>query len=304
MKLIYCFLILSSIFGCTGQIALSHVAEDQRLLMDHKTFWPWEKGRIHYVEKGAGPRHVLFLHGFGANTFTWENQMALFAQEGFHVWAIDFLGFGFSDKPLNAEYSLTLYEEQVGAFLKAKGIERAHIVGNSMGGAVALAFANKNREKVASLILIAPLAYPVKMPFFYSMGKMFGNLMMPFFNRGLVYQILKKIYYDPRKITKKAIDAYSEPLEMKGGKEAMIAILQTFDPALLAKLRPSYPEMGLPLLLIWGREDRWIPVSHLSYFSEDFPNGEQAVIPFCGHAPQEERPEEVNQEVLRFLSNR
>jgi pimeloyl-ACP methyl ester carboxylesterase len=270
-------------------------------VQDHKTFWPWEKGRIHYVEKGQGERHVVLLHGFGANTFTWKNQIDLLSQEGFHVWAIDFLGFGFSDKPTEIEYSIDLYREQIGDFLEAKGIQKAHVIANSMGGAVALAFAEGNPEKISSLVLIDPLAYPVKMPFFYSVGKTLGKWMIPFFSRNLVHQTMKKIYYDPAKISEDLINAYWLPYQMEGGREAAIAILRTFDPEVLQQLSQSYANMKMPILLIWGEQDHWIPVSHLDCLQEDFPHAEHVVIPFCGHAPQEEKPDEVNPWITLFL---
>lgn len=290
-KTIYLFLI--SIFS----FSFSHPKNE----LDHKTFWNWEKGRIHYVEKGEGPNHVVLLHGFGANTFTWKAQMDVLSEQGFHVWALDFLGFGFSDKPLQTEYSIELYREQVEDFFKEKEIEKAHIMANSMGGAIALGFTAKSPEKVSSLTLIDPLAYPVKMPFIYAVGQKFGKLMIPFFSRGLVHKAMKRIYYDPKKITEELLDAYWAPYEMEGGKEVVIQILRSFDPHDLKELCPSYSKMKMPVLLIWGENDTWIPLSHLDALLKDFPHAKQKVIPSCGHAPQEEKPEEVNPLILDVL---
>ncbi len=143
--------------------------------------------------------------------------------------------------------------------------------------------------------------YPVKMPFFYSMGKIFGKLMIPFFSRNLVHQTIKKIYYDPEKITEDLIDAYWLPYQMEGGREATIDILHSFDPDLLQQLRQSYAKMEMPILLVWGEQDEWIPLSHLAHLLKDFSHVEQVTIPFCGHAPQEEKPDEVNPQITQFL---
>ncbi|HSX11751.1 MAG TPA: alpha/beta fold hydrolase [Chlamydiales bacterium] len=292
------FLICITMCGCSH-----YYAKDQKI-QSNQTFWPWEKGRIHYIERGEGPHHVVLLHGFGANTFTWKNQIDLLSQEGFHVWAIDFLGFGFSDKPSAMEYSVELYRQQVEDFLEAKGIQKTHVIANSMGGTVALALAENSPKKISSLVLIDPLAYPVKMPFFYSLGKMFGKWMIPFFSRNLVHQTMKKIYYDPEKITEDQIDAYWRPLQMEGGREVTISILHSFDLDTLQQLRPSYAKMKMPILLVWGEQDKWIPLSHLASLSADFPHAEQVTIPFCGHAPQEEKPDEVNPQITQFLKDR
>lgn len=81
----------------------------------------------------------------------------------------------------------------------------------------------------------------------------------------------------------------------------VVNILRSFDQDLLQQLRQSYAEMKMPILLIWGEQDEWIPVSHLAYLQEDFPHAEQVTIPFCGHAPQEEAPDEVNPRLTQFL---
>lgn len=299
MKKIYYLLICITICSCSYHHSLDEVA--LQYIERDKTFWSWEKERIHYIERGSGQQHVVLLHGFGANTFTWKNQIDLLSQEGFHVWAIDFLGFGLSDKPLEAKYSIELYRKQVEDFLKAKNIQNPHVVGNSMGGAIALALAAHNPEKIASMTLIDPLAYPVKMPFFYSLGKAFGKLAIPFFSRSLVHQAIKKIYYDPKKITEDQIDAYWVPYQMEGGRDVVINILRSFDQALLDQLCQSYAQIKTPIFLVWGEQDKWIPLSHLDHLLEDFPHAEQMTIPFCGHSPQEETPDEVNPKLIQFL---
>ncbi len=299
MKAIFSFLICIIMCACSCPYALDPVTLQH--VENGKTFWSWEKGRIHYIEKGEGENHVVLLHGFGANTYTWKNQIDLLAQEGFHVWAIDFLGFGLSDKPLELEYSIDLYRKQIEDFLKAKGIQKTHLLGNSMGGAVALALAENSPEKISSMCLIDPLAYPVVMPFFYSVGKTLGKLIIPFFSRNLVHQIIKKIFYDSQKITEEQIDAYWLPYQMEGGREVVVNILDTFDPERLEQLHQSYGKIKIPILFVWGEQDELIPLSHLIHLLVDFTHAEKVIIPFCGHAPQEEKPDEVNPALIEFL---
>ena len=299
MKTIYYLLLSLTMCACSDYNTLDQGALQQ--IEKDTTFWTWNKRRIHYIEKGKGQQHVVLLQGWGANTFTWENQIDLLSEEGFHVWAIDFLGFGLSDKPLDTEYSIELYREQIEAFLEAKNIQKAHVIANSMGGAVALVLAENSSEKISSMVLIDPLAYPIKLPFFYFIGKTFGKLTIHFFSRTLVHQTIKKIYYNPEKITEDQIDAYWLPYQMEGGREVAVQMLRSFDQDFLQQLCQSYVKMKMPILLIWGEEDAWIPLSHLESLLKDFPHAEQVIIPFCGHAPQEERPDEVNLQLIPFL---
>lgn len=271
---------------------------DLALLKEEKTFWNWEGRQIHYVEKGKGDNHLIFLHGFGANTFTWRQQIDSLAQKGYHVWAFDFLGFGFSDKPLEISYDLDLYQNQTLAFMDAMGIEKGHIAANSMGGAVAIATASFAPERVASLFLIDPLAESVDLPLSYSIGKKLGRLMLPFFSRNHVHRVLKEVYYDPHKITEEQIDAYWLPLRMEGGREVFIKVLKTFDPEIL---HFSYESIEVPVLLLWGENDPWIPVSHSDLLKEKLPQAIQKTIPSCGHTPQQEKPQEVNELLVQFL---
>jgi pimeloyl-ACP methyl ester carboxylesterase len=299
MRLIICA-IVTLLSSCSYQ-SLEDLAYVDTLKKD-KTFWDWEDQKIHYVEKGTGDRHVVLLHGFGAGTVTWNQQIECLSEEGYHVWAVDFLGFGFSDKPLNIKYTPDLYCEQIDAFLAAKGIEKTHIIGNSMGGAIALSFAAIHPDKVVSMVLLDPLAYPIKLPLPYAIGKKFGRLVAPFLTRSAVERTLKSIYYDPNKISQDLVDSYFLPYFTEGGKEAPLLILRSFDDEMLHRLRPFYSTIQAPVLLIWGREDSWIPVEHMARLSSELANTEQKVILFCGHTPQEERPEEVNQLLKENLS--
>lgn len=280
-----------------SQDCLTHI----ETLKETKTFWEWESHKIHYIEKGSGDRHIVLLHGFGSSVATWSAQIDFLSQEGFHVWAIDFLGFGFSDKPLHVHYSPDLYCQQIEQFLSAKKIDKIHIVGNSMGGAIALAFAGAYPEKVSSMALLDPLAYPISLPLPYAIAKKLGKLAIPFFTKSAVMRTLKTIYYDATKISEELIETYFLPYQMEGGKEVPLLILRLFDDTLLHALQKSYTNIQTPVLLIWGSEDSWIPITHMSRLASDLPHTEQKTIPLCGHTPQEEKPEEVNLLLKAFL---
>ena len=95
--------------------------EEQQRLREGKQFWEWSSPHgplaIHYVEKGEGPNHILLIHGFRSHIFTWKEIIDPLAKAGYHVWAIDLLGFGLSDKPDANIYNLDFFTEQINAFI-------------------------------------------------------------------------------------------------------------------------------------------------------------------------------------------
>lgn len=270
-----------------------------------KTFWQWKlpsgSQNIYYIEKGNGPRHILLLHGFAAHSFTWRFVIEDLVKAGYHVWSIDLIGFGYSDKPANYPYGLHLFTNQIEAFMQAKQINRANVIGHSMGGGLALSMAVAYPQRIQSLVLIDPLAFPLKMPFYFAMTQMLGEWAKPIMGKTIVKQILKQIMYDPRKITEEQINAYDFPLHTQGGKDAFIETLRNFNEQEIENLVSHYRDIQIPMLLIWGEKDRWMPPSYFKRLSQTFPKAKTILISNCGHAPQEECPLEVNKAILQFL---
>ncbi len=282
-------------------------SNEQALIKAGKTFWEWDSPygsyAVHYIEKGIGSKHILFLHGFRANTFTWRHLIDPLAQAGYHVWVIDLLGFGFSDKPSQVPYGLDFFTEQINAFMKGQQISHAHLVGNSMGGGLALGMAVNYPHRVDSLTLIAALGYPLEFSFYLTIGKNFGHLIAPFLGPTLIRKGLEDIVYRKEIITNEQIEAYSLPYRFPGGTHASTMILENFDNQQLLALSQRFSKVFHPILLIWGDRDKLIPMTHYECFIRDFPASDRVLIKNCGHIPQEEAPEEVVTSLIRFLDN-
>jgi pimeloyl-ACP methyl ester carboxylesterase len=280
--------------------------EEQVKLKAGKTFWEWEHSNqpysMHYIEKGTGSKHILLIHGFRANTFTWRYLIDPLAEAGYHVWAIDLIGYGLSDKPSEVPYDLDFFLDQIQAFMKGKQILHAHLIGNSMGGGLAIGMALHHPEKVDSLTLISALGYPLDLSFYLIVGKNFGNLLTPFLGPTMIRQGMSDIVYDKKSITNEQIEAYSLPYQLPGGTIASTITLEKFDNQKLEKISQRYKEIKKPLLVIWGEHDKLIPVSHYHRFAQDFPSCEKLLIQQCGHIPQEETPEAVIAKLLDFLN--
>jgi|GEM_PF-367343 len=279
--------------------------EEQYKLKEGKYFWKWHSPHgslaMHYVEKGEGSKHLLFLHGFRAHSYTWQPLMEPLAQAGYHLWAIDLIGYGLSDKPEHLLYNADFFVEQVKAFMEGKGIAKAHLVGSSMGGGLALSLAIAHPLRVHSLTLLSALGYPLDLPLYVSLSRHISLIWAPFLGPRMVRYCLKELVFDRDSVTNEQVEAYSLPYRFPGGVAASLLTLQQFDNQRLIEMSSAYSSLTHPILIIWGQHDTLIPMSHYKKFLKDFPHAETQLIVNCGHIPQEEKPKEVLEALLTFL---
>jgi len=279
--------------------------EELTKLKDGKNFWEWSSkhGRlqVHYTENGTGDRHLILLHGFRAHTYTWRHLVAPLVAAGYHVWTIDLIGYGLSDKPDHVPYSFDFFIEQIYAFLEDQKISQAHVIGNSMGGGLALSLATTYPEKVRSLTLISALGYPIEMPLYLSLGRHFNRIWVHFLGPTMIRSGLRQIIFKRETVTDEQVEAYSLPYRFPGGALASVLTLRKFDNQHLIELGQKYPSLTQPMLVIWGEHDTLLPVSHYEKFCQDFPQAHRLLIPHCGHLAQEEEPQQVADALLEFL---
>lgn len=279
---------------------------EEKMICEKRLFWLWESSKgaypTHYIEEGAGDQHVLLLHGFGGYSYTWRNQIPFLANSGYHVWALDYLGFGLSAKP-SIDYCFNLFLEQIQAFMKAKNITSAHVIGNSMGGSLAVALALANPFQVRSLSLLNAAIYSGKTSYLVYLARMVGPFLYPFINESLFRQLLNQNVYDKKKLSEEQIQAYLLPHHMKGGKKAFIQMLKHFDFQSMMALHKSLNKLQQPILVVWGEGDKIVPTIHFKEMLSDIPNARSALIKQAAHIPHEEQPVEVNHELLAFLQS-
>jgi pimeloyl-ACP methyl ester carboxylesterase len=219
------------------------------------------------------------------------------------VIAIDLKGFGFSGKP-DGDYSRRAQAVLVGHLLDFLKIDKAWLCGNSMGGEVALNFALMNPDRVDGLILIdsggvkvpgsgslAP-AY-VKMPV---VGRVLTGLALR--SDKLVREGLEKSFYDRAKVTDERVANYYRPLKTRNGQ---LAALRARLQADQFPIEADLDKIKLPTLIIWGAEDRLIPIAAGQKMKSLIKGSELMVVENCGHLPQEEVPERVADEIITFV---
>ena len=248
--------------------------------------------KIHYVEAGSGP-NVILLHGLGGSTQAWQFNIGPLAEK-FHVYVPDQIGFGKSDKPL-VMYRIRTYVDFLDQFCKQLKIERATLIGNSMGGWIAAAFTAAFPDRVDKLVLVDAAGYAP--PKELDMRTLFA--LNPTTREGMKV-LTAKVFYNKAFQTDAAIDmaiaarlAAGDGFTIKAITESIIRGEDFLDDSVKTIKRPT--------LLIWGRQDGLVPVAEGERFNKDIAGSKLIVFDQCGHMPQIEKPAEFNAAVIKFL---
>ncbi|MBI2071380.1 MAG: alpha/beta hydrolase [Elusimicrobia bacterium] len=256
------------------------------------------------LSAGSG-EPVLLLHGMAASSYSWRHLLPALAGR-FRVYAPDFPGFGRSGKPANFDYSVFGYQKFLLAYMDEMGLDKAHLIGNSMGGMVSLLTAIEQPERIKKLVLIAAPAYPDSMP--VSIKAMCFNPLASFLRKNLgrwsVELITRRLFVDHRLITKELVDEYAAPLETPEGRRAIIKLARNMAKvtAHAKKYQPLFKKTPHETLIICGDKDALVSLASARRLSREMPNAKFLPIASCGHGPQEEKPDVVNKAVLEFLN--
>jgi len=254
--------------------------------------------RVHYVQAGQG-EPVVLIHGWNGSTFSMRYAIPELAQR-YRVIAIDLLGYGFSERPQDGDYSVAGLGTLVARVMDALGIERAAVLGHSMGGAIAMRFAIHHPERVERLVLVdsATVSEMFRARNLGVAWRPVAPLFAPLFlNRSVIQRALRSAVHDRAVLTPEMVDGHLRPLRVKGHLRAQLKQLidrrrdVPFDPA----------QIRAPTLILWGEHDRVIKLSTGEQLARTIPHARLVVIRSAGHMPMEEQPELCNRELLTFL---
>jgi 4,5:9,10-diseco-3-hydroxy-5,9,17-trioxoandrosta-1(10),2-diene-4-oate hydrolase len=257
--------------------------------------------KIHYLEEGRGPA-VVFLHGSGNGACGYSNFKGNYpeiARAGHRCILIDLIGFGYSDKPADVEYPLEFFVECVKQALDVIGIERCTLVGNSLGGAIALGLALAHPRTVERLVLMAPgglneLPDYLAMPGMAAMFALLGSGKPP------TPQTMKEFFVKAFVVNPDVVDdqLVAERLELM--KLQNPQVMKTMKvPNLTARL----PEIKAPTLALWGLNENMMPDSGILRLAKGLPDCRMVLVPRCGHWVMIEHRALFNRLVLDFLAN-
>jgi pimeloyl-ACP methyl ester carboxylesterase len=274
---------------------------------DNKYFYSTDQ-YLNYRVLGKGKKTIIFLHGFGASSRTWDDVTPYLDVNDSKLIFFDLIGAGFSSKPKTADYSMMANALAIAKFIKENEIDNYIFVGHSFGGGVALLSTIQLMEESnfspEALVLIDAAAYRVELPFFVE------NLRIPLLSNLLLaitsteFQArytLEKIYYDKNKVTNAKVYRYAFFMSLEGHDHAMIQTAKQIIPKNFQNYVNRYSDLKMPSLILWGRQDPALPLENGKRLSIQMPSAKLSIIDECGHNPQEEQPEQSAREINAFL---
>jgi pimeloyl-ACP methyl ester carboxylesterase len=253
---------------------------------------------IHYLQQGSG-RPIVLVHGFAGSTYTWRKLIPLLADR-YTVYALDLLGFGFSDKPVDGNYDLDSQGKLVINFMDALHIPHANLVGHSMGGVVVGYAALDAPAKVNSLILVSPGFYGKGAPAFlkYLFFPLDRIMARQFYTKKVRAQSLARSFYNKSLLSDELINAYLLPTKTPGAIEALERMMTTVTTQTYEGVAEHITQ---PTLIIWGAMDQANQPADGERLKGEIKKSSLVSIPSCGHYVQEEKPEELAEAIKDFL---
>ena len=279
-----------------------------------KQIWTWRDYKIQYTVMGTGQPLVL-IHGFGASIGHWRKNIPVLAAAGYQVFALDLLGFGGSDKA-TIDYSMEVWAELLKDFCHTHIQTPAIFIGNSIGALLSLIVLTEYPEIAAGGVLInsaGGLSHrphelnPVLRFVMASFNKLIANPITGkfVFNRirqkSQIRRTLYQVYSDRNAVTDELVDLLYNPSCDPGAQEVFASIL-TAPPG--PSPEELLPKLEFPLLVIWGAEDPWTPITGANIYEAARENGQNikvVPIPGAGHCPHDEVPDVVNSEIIDWL---
>lgn len=276
---------------------------------EHSRFVEIDGATVHFQEFGErGNPTLLLIHGYTASTYVWHEVAPVFAENGFHVIAVDLLGFGYSDKPSWFDYKITSQARMISRLMDRLGIGRATIAGSSYGGAVAATLALDYAERVEKLILVDsvinddlrdhPILRLAALPGI-------GELFTPFIADSKAYlKIRMKGSLAPANynlITDERLESVLRPLKAADAHHSLLETSRQWD---ANRIEQDAHLINHPTLIVWGENDTLIPLHNGETLYNSIVHSRFIVLKDCGHVPQEEKPALFAEIVTEFCRDK
>lgn len=270
--------------------------------------------RIHCLEAGEGNSPVLLLHGGGYDSGSLSYGLSTGPISRHHkVFVPDWPGYGHSDKPEATTYSTEYYVDVLECLMEALGLNKASLVGVSMGGAISLGLSLRSPGRVDKLVLVDSHGLGGDVPWWVIS---YPLVQLPLLNKGLwailgrsrtmIRWSLDAVFHDPQNVTEGLVDEIYQLMKEPGASRAWRAWQR--DEIRLGGLRTNFVdrlhELAVPTLILHGAEDGFVPVSWARRAHERIEDSELRIFPECGHWLPREKPDEFVCAVLDFLARK
>lgn len=290
-----------------AEVPLEHLQDDYT--DEASRFAEIEGLNVHYKDEGSGPVLVL-LHGFASSLHTWDGWVRELESD-FRLIRLDLPGHGLTGPNADHDYRSMTTIAVLDQLLEELGVERFSMAGNSMGGGLSWLYAARHPEKIENLILIDAAGAPYRpgsptSPLKRGGGSsVMGFIRLPVIKdlvpritpRFLFKNALLEVYADDSKVTDELVDRHYDLALRAGNRAALTAKLNLVD----KDHRDLIPSIEVSTLVMWGREDTWIPVSHAERFHAALPKSELIIYDDVGHLPMEEIPMRSATDARDFL---
>jgi pimeloyl-ACP methyl ester carboxylesterase len=264
--------------------------------------WDSSGGAVRYDVFGDGPPLVL-VHGTPSSTYLWRNVVPELASTS-TVYAYDLLGYGTSEKRVGQDVSLGAQSRLLAELLDHWELEKPGIVGHDFGGAITLRTHLLERRPLRAIALLDPVALgPWGSPFFRLVRdhvEVFQQIPGPI-HRAIVAAYIRGAIH--RRMSEEALAPYVEPWLGPEGQDAFYRQIAQADQRFTDEIEPLYGEIAVPVLILWGENDGWIPPERGRRLHELIPHSELQLIPRAGHFVQEDSPQAVASHLARFFAN-
>ena len=267
---------------------------------EHSKFVEVQGLNVHYRDEGKGDV-LLLVHGTFASLHCFDAWTEIMKNK-FRIIRLDLPGFGLTGPNPTNKYSIDLFADFLNDFLLEIKVDKCAIAGNSLGGWLSWEFALKYQEKVSKMILIDSAGYindnNYPLPFVIAQTPVLRNV-FNYVPKAVVRRFIRQVFYDQTKVTDELIERYFDLFHRQGNKEAFVRIANSY----FVQNTHNLVQLDFPVLVMWGKNDNWLNVSHAEKFEEDLRHCTKIIYENVGHVPMEEIPEETAKDVMKFLLN-
>jgi len=247
------------------------------------------------------------LHGLFDSLETWI-QLLPCLSDRFKLYAIDLPGFGKSPLPEVWTSSISGMVDAVIYFLDTKGLETVSLVGNSMGGGLALAVAQKYPSRIERIVLLNPYGLPTIPMAAAGARRPIVGFILPYLLRKSAIRkcakgIFSKAFYNKAFMTDSLLERVIEPFTSLKKRKNLFRFLRSISTEEIKAIDQKLSEVKQSVLILWGKEDAWLSDEHCRRLETRLPRVKAVFLPECGHLPQIEKPNEVAGALIHFLSD-
>jgi pimeloyl-ACP methyl ester carboxylesterase len=290
---VFCFL------GCSFKIGKGDKVWND-FVSPHSKLADMGNYKMHYIDIGKG-KPIVLVHGFSDSTYCWHNTIHELIDAGFRLIIVDQPGMGKSEIPPEPYiFSIENQSKEIIRLTEKLQLKEFSLIGHSMGGGIALYISYLYPQKAMNTIAIDPACFRLPKRILLTYPGM-THIASVFAGRWSVKMALKDVYYNDDKVDDKLIDEYTRPMVKPNYLKLLVSLSKQYFSDEFDRMVDHYDKMNIPLLIIWGEQDEWIPVEYGIKLHEKIPNSKLVILNKCGHNSHQECSAGVNSEIMKFM---